>query len=62
MLLKLRIGCSRGEIVGCVVIILVACQAMATPPGSVVLLDFKDKAQLAQIRVSDQTGRALVLL
>ena len=38
--------------------ILVACQALtglAAPPASVVLLDFKDDAQLAQIRVSDQT-------
>jgi cellulose synthase/poly-beta-1,6-N-acetylglucosamine synthase-like glycosyltransferase/Leucine-rich repeat (LRR) protein len=52
---KLRIGCSRVEIVGCVVGLLVAGQAMAAPPGSVVLLDVKDDTQFTQIRVSDQT-------
>ena len=58
MLSQSRIGCSRGGLVGCVVGILVACQAMpglAAPPGSVVLLDFKDDAQFADIRVSGQT-------
>ena len=55
MLSQRREGCSCGEIFGCVVGILVACQAMAASPGSAVLLDFKDDAQFAQIHVSDLT-------
>ncbi len=53
---KLRIGCLRGKIIGCVVGLLVVCQALpglAAPPASVVLLDFKDDAQVGQIRVSE---------
>ena len=41
-----------------VVGILLACltlPGLASPPASVVLLDFKDDAQLGQLRVSDQT-------
>ena len=55
---KRRMGRARGQIVGFVIGIVVVCQALtglAAPPASAVLLDFKDDAQLAQIRTSDQT-------
>jgi cellulose synthase/poly-beta-1,6-N-acetylglucosamine synthase-like glycosyltransferase/Leucine-rich repeat (LRR) protein len=56
MLCKPR--CSRGGIAGSLACLLVACQALpglTAPPASVVLLDFKDNAQFAQIRVTGQT-------
>jgi len=58
MLSQRRTGCSRGGIVGFVIAILIACQAtpgLAAPPASVVLLDFENDAQFANIRVRDQT-------
>jgi hypothetical protein len=54
MLSQRRTVCSRGGIVGCVVCLLVACQAMAAPTGSVVLLDFEDDAQFAHFGVRAQ--------
>jgi cellulose synthase/poly-beta-1,6-N-acetylglucosamine synthase-like glycosyltransferase/Leucine-rich repeat (LRR) protein len=50
MLSPRRIGCSRCAIVACAIGMLLASRALAAP-----LLDFKDNAQLAQIRVSGQT-------
>ena len=50
MLSNRRMCCSRGWIVGCIVGMIIACQALAAP-----LLDFKDNAQLALIRVTGQT-------
>ena len=58
MLPRFRIGCLRGEIVGCIVSTLFACQALsglAATAGSTVLLDLTDDAQLSHIRVTDQT-------
>src|SRR5689334_9061975 len=57
MLSDRRMDFSRRSIVGYVVGILVACQSLPglAAPASIVLLDFKDDAQFAQIRVSDQT-------
>ena len=52
-----QIKCLRG-IVGCLAGILLLSHAqlgLAAPPASVVLLDFNDKAQFAQLRVTGQT-------
>ncbi|HEV3340028.1 MAG TPA: hypothetical protein VG125_06715, partial [Pirellulales bacterium] len=58
MLSKDRNVASPGTAVGCVIGLIVACQALrasAEPPAAGVLLDFQDDAQFAQIRVSEQT-------
>ncbi len=58
MLTILRPCPSRGEIIGWAVGIFLACLGLpvwAAAPASVALLDFKDDAQITQLRVSDQT-------
>ncbi len=53
MLLQTRIDYLRGLIVGCVVGITVACQAL--PGAAAPLVDFNDNGQLAKFRVTGQT-------
>ena len=57
----LRRSFSRAGIVVTIVGILLTCLVLSgwsAPPAAVALLDFKDDAQIAQLRVSDQTKNA----